>query len=853
MSGLFRFESLSVTVNVNHKLAIILLFLIPPLLVNSLHAGITGTLSGKVMDQETGQILPGAAIVVEGTTMGTMADKSGLFMIHNLPAGSYDVSANMIGYSKLTIKNVQINVDLNTQLDFHLSTEVLSLREVVVTDQKKLIQSEITSSTYFISGDDINKKLPIDSYLDAVSLLPGVVGSHVRGSRETGALYLLDGLPIQSAFSREIASAFPNSSVVETMVQTGGFNAEYGHASSGLVNVITRDGRNKVEGNLKFYTDSFETRLNNNDNSRRLEFNLGGPLTIGLGGPLISAKYFVSADLNLSDTAHRKQMQEAFDTPIFTNYNINSKLSFDIAQNTILTFQALLSNWKWHQFDPQWQLNPDGLAENKHFSHRLSASITHTFSPKFFASLRLANYSTKRLILGEIDDESPNILFKDPTDPRSLVTSGSQPWNEETKEDINLLKVDLVGQVTSHHLVKTGIEVQNFRLRSEKIQFTALPQKGNQNTVQSIAFNRVENDFDYRPTFYALYIQDKIEFRGITANIGLRYDVFDPKISIEELPLPFKRIQRRLNSPAPNTKSMEHNPLSPRLGVSLRLSKNEGVHFNYGWYHQMPPLYYLYTNSDYRIDTYLPFVGNIDLAPSRTVSTELSYKRVVSDDWLFVLTGFTKKFKNLIDTQTYILGQDQIEERVDNVGYSQYLNSAFGHARGLEVTLQKRFTSAISARMSYTYMKARGTSSTAEDGFKNTLFNTQLQLEGKTEFPLSWDQRHSFILDAEYEASNLTFNVLYRLFSPLPVTTASSSTPNDTRLAWRNLFDVKVIWHTSRFLRGHLTPFFEIRNLFDEQNIIDEPDDTGVRAYRLFDPLSSDQGRRLRIGTTLTF
>src|SRR3972149_3130640 len=134
------------------KIKIFLALLVSVLYPTLLSAGISGTLSGTVLDQETGNTLPGASILVEGTTMGAMADRNGYFIIYNLPAGNYNISVSMIGYTKLTIKNVKINIDLNTSLKIFLSAEVLPLNEVIITEEKQLIKSEITSSTYFISG-----------------------------------------------------------------------------------------------------------------------------------------------------------------------------------------------------------------------------------------------------------------------------------------------------------------------------------------------------------------------------------------------------------------------------------------------------------------------------------------------------------------------------------------------------------------------------------------------------------------------------------------------------------------------------------------------------------------------------
>jgi len=121
--------------------------------------------------------------------------------------------------------------------------------------------------------------------------------------------------------------------------------------------------------------------------------------------------------------------------------------------------------------------------------------------------------------------------------------------------------------------------------------------------------------------------------------------------------------------------------------------------------------------------------------------------------------------------------------------------------------LQKRFTSQLAGRVSYTYMKARGNSSSAEEEFNRVIFGGPANDGGK-EFPLSWDQRHSIILNTDYESSKLQFNLLYSLFSPLPVTTQNSKTPNDTRLSWQNILDLKVKLKTTKMLGSRLNPFF---------------------------------------------
>jgi outer membrane receptor for ferrienterochelin and colicin len=815
---------------------------------NLLYAGITGTLSGVVRDKETKNVLPGANVAVEGTTMGAMADRAGYFTIPNLPAGTYDVTVTMIGYQVLTVRQVRINVDLETALDLDMTSQVLPMSEVIITNSRELIQSELTSSTYFVSGEDINRKLPIDSYRGALSLLPGIVGSHFRGGRANDVLYLLDGLPIQGSFSREVTSGFPQSSIVEMMVQTGGFSAEYGHSNSGVVNIVTEDGNaSKAAGALKIYSDFIDTHFTENHGTRRVDLTYGGPATIDLGGPILRTRYQLAGDLNYSDTYYSEQLSKTYDSPIFRNYNLNGRLTFDLSPSTIFALQGLVSNWKWREFNSQWVENLAGIPEARHNSYRVSGALTHTFNPHFFATMRVAHYAYRRQVLGSINNDPPDLVFEDPQDPQSLILGGTLPWDENTKESVDIIRLDAVRQFGASNLMKTGIDYQHFNLNSRNLHYRALP--GFLGRSQ-IGYSREEADFNYYPDFIAFYVQSRLQFGKITANLGARYDSFSPRFESDEIPVEFEALRENSAGALSGTRSPSYQTMSPRLGVSLPISKNEWVHVNYGWYYQMPPLYYIYLNADHRTDSYLPFVGNADLEPMKTVSAELSYKRVIAHDLLFVMTGFVKDFSNLVDTQTFLLEPQDIGES-PAIGFVKYLNAASAKASGLELTLQKKFNEELSGRISYTYMTAKGTASDAEDEFEARVWDRP-SANGQN-VPLSWDQRHSLILNTGYETARLQLNLLYRLFSPLPVTSVNSPVPNDARLSWQHLFDLRLQFKSNKLMKGQLNPFIEIRNLFNEENILRADNNLGSRAYSLFDPMNSDFGRRLRVGMTLDF
>ncbi|MCK4446792.1 MAG: carboxypeptidase-like regulatory domain-containing protein, partial [Candidatus Marinimicrobia bacterium] len=99
-------------------------------------AGITGKITGKVVDTNTGEPLPGANIVLKETTMGAATDINGTFIILNVPPGRYILEVSMIGYSKQFVPDVFVQIDLTTRLDFSLQTEVIKGESITVVAKR---------------------------------------------------------------------------------------------------------------------------------------------------------------------------------------------------------------------------------------------------------------------------------------------------------------------------------------------------------------------------------------------------------------------------------------------------------------------------------------------------------------------------------------------------------------------------------------------------------------------------------------------------------------------------------------------------------------------------------------------
>jgi hypothetical protein len=236
-----------------------------------LSAGTTGILEGAVRDKRSGEPIPGVNISLPEVQTGASTSSDGSFSIQNIRAGRYLVRFTHVGYQTYVVQNVTINPDLRTRLPIALEPSDLQLEEIVVTQAKPLIQTDVTSTAYMISGEDL-RVFPIDRATDIVGYKPGVtMEGNVRGGKTTEVGYLVDGLPVQDVMQGGVTTAVPISTVVGMSVFTGGYEPEYGNALSGIVNIVTRAGGNEPAFTVRAAKDNL---FGGTQNSKTSEIEL---------------------------------------------------------------------------------------------------------------------------------------------------------------------------------------------------------------------------------------------------------------------------------------------------------------------------------------------------------------------------------------------------------------------------------------------------------------------------------------------------------------------------------------------------------------------------------------------------
>ncbi len=271
----------------------ILLAVIFPL---CLWAGTTGKIKGKVVNAETREALPGANVILEGTSMGAATDIDGNYLIMNVPPGKYVINVKMIGFVSMRMENVNVSIDLTTEQDFTLSSTVLKLAEsVTVKAERPMVTKDQTATTAVVSSESF-QALPVTEVSEAVELQAGMIrdaggGLHVRGGRSGEISYWIDGIPVTDAYDGGTVVDVNKNMVQELQVVSGAFNAEYGQAMSGIVNIATKEGANKWGGSFGTYFGDYLS----NHNKIFTNIEDVNPLAIrnieaGLQGPIKSDK-----------------------------------------------------------------------------------------------------------------------------------------------------------------------------------------------------------------------------------------------------------------------------------------------------------------------------------------------------------------------------------------------------------------------------------------------------------------------------------------------------------------------------------------------------------------------------------
>ncbi len=805
-------------------------------------AGTWGTMAGRVIEKKTGKPLVGVNVIIEGTDLGAATDDDGRYLIIRVAPGKYRVHASMIGYQRQIKENIVVHSDLRATVDFQLEQGVVQ-GDPVIVEGKRVLQKDITATTRFVDAERM-EVLPIQSFLDVVELQPGIHEGHVRGGRKAELLYLVDGMPLQDAIQGEVSAQLPNHVITDISVQTGGFAAEYGNAMSGVVNILTREGKDAFSARVELQNESLLDNLTPFDGqppyNQRVEVTLERRLfSTGMF-------FFGSANLNtpLSPWKHEEFGERRTVFPDGESWELNSvvKLHNRVDSPFRIVLTELVSLREWTEYEHRWKYNTAGLPPRRRQSYRTTLSITHTLSPESFYHLNLGHYFVLKSVLGQVVDLLE--FYRIDEDQDDYVLSGDYPWWMDHEEVQKIVKFGYVKQLNHYHQLKTGLEFTQYDLYKKNLLIRELPAIDPE-FRRYVTYN---SEYEYDPWMGALYLQDKMDYNQLVVNVGLRYDYFDPKAS---RPAVEQQISEDLTQWVINHDSTvaaePKSQFSPRIGVAFLIGPDSEMRVNYGHFFQMPAFEYLYTNSN--LNTAAGFspvtLGNPDLSPSQTVSYEWGVRAHVGEHYVIDATVFNKDVVNLIDVGTY-LDPSAAAGDIPVSGFVEYRNLAYANIKGAEFVFSRELADGFSGEVSYTFMSAVGT------GSSELATLQQLSEEFQTSssaFPLSWDQRHGIVAMLELERKwfgHLTFLWQWNGGFPYTKYVGYGTHPNNYRLNFTNSLDIRFN-RKFTFWNSTLDLIAEVINTFDSDNNL-WADYGGSVGGRLHDPTAWDLGRVVRLG-----
>jgi len=828
-------------------------FLIPALaglvgLPLDLLAGSTGKIAGRVTDRN-GNPLPGTNVLIVGTYVGAAADAEGYYTIINVPPGTYTLRFSMIGYKKLEVTGVQVIADLTTRQDVQLELKVVeSAKTVVVQASRPIVQKDLTSTEENLSLEQISA-LPVTNLNDVINLQAGMVDGHLRGGRQGEVSYLVDGIPIDDSYEQSPVLLVENEVVQQLKVVSGTFNAEYGQAQSGVIDISTQEGAVKPSLRFSLYTGTYLTGHNdifqlpawpNSPRYQEASVYWSGPLGAKQGlifnlkrrqddGYLYGKRHYLPS-VPLDSIAHSDDAPVAMSPENI--WSLFTKLTWWASNKDKFNLSLIGQQRDNRDYVHLFRWNPDGAP----FQHSQSwlgiLAWNHVFNPQAFLNVSLA-WSEKNY---------RRSLYGDPQDPRyapdgrlrqtpslSFYTGGTDMSWFKRSTAYGLLKMDYTRQLSRVHQLKAGLQLTYYDLLLHDIRLKKNAETGFQ--VKIPPEGTADNQFYHHyPLYGAAFVQTKSEYRNFILNLGLRLDYFNSRGRTE---IDLTRPQTSATEPAP-----ADIQISPRLGMAYPITDKGVMHISYGHFFQIPAFQYLYANPSRAINPEegrasvlsRPF-GNAALKSQKTVAFEIGLQQELAPLVGLNLVIYSKDVRNLLSSEINIIAPG---ENHSGTAYGRYINADFGLIRGLTLSLEKRpGAGGFSGGLDYTYQVAKGNASDPRATLIDNLRDPP-QIPEKTLRYLDWDQQHTLNVSVSLSGKAYLLTLVSRFGSGKPYTPAggqlTGALVNRGRKPIQLTFDLFGRYQLSwRGVRPII--YLKVFNLFDRLNEREVYSDTGRATY----------------------
>jgi outer membrane receptor protein involved in Fe transport len=661
------------------------------------------------------------------------------------------------------------------------------------------VNKDYTNTMQVKTADDINN-LPVRGVANVIGMQASIVKNegtntfYVRGGRAEETAVFIDGVSMTNPLSGQASAAFANigqGSVEELQVQTGGFTAEYGSGMSGNINTTTKVGSSHYAVTAEGITDGFikpEVGKDGGWGYNVYDGSISGPIIPGNEG----ATFFFSAERQYLGDNDPRSVDGYKPNTSTQSWSYDGKILFHPIKAIDVRFGGTAYIRSGNNWDSDnLMLNSDHFQKFENSTYTGFVKLTHNVTSTLFYTVQ-GSYFVENLKSGDPVYWDNLLAYGDTLQNPDLKQQGTRNsplyasvaehgrvtnalnGYAKSKSETYAINGDLNWQA-GDNLVKAGFEYRMYNIRSYSVAPVTLALDNSWAgyetayvryygyTYDGLSENNTNDYFGgqhlqgpQQPTYFATYVQDKLELSDLVLNFGVRMDYFNANEQVFKDPSnPFGArgtVGGGTYDPSDLTDSKGTTTLSPRLGFSFPITDKANFHAEYGVFTQMPPLQDVLlsqTFAEYIIGTApsATVIANPDLKPEKTISYEIGFQQTLSDNAMIGFTGFYKEIKDLIQYRN--IGTNTSPAYPNS--YETYENVDFGTVKGLDVIFELRRTKNFAFTLNYTLQYADGTGSDPATQFRLTW----LQTENPTVIsPLDYDRRHSGSANLDYRTQS---------------------------------------------------------------------------------------------------
>jgi len=431
--------------------------------------------------------------------------------------------------------------------------------------------------------------------------------------------------------------------------------------------------------------------------------------------------------------------------PILQVRGIDNRLYMVVAEPAYDGYRYPNSSYSTVQEDSSytWFNSADRRGTNERIGSNLNIILRHNLTEDTFYTLSLGLLKNESRF--SVNDKMPweynhggvwspglfqaqNLLYlvgtdyyTDPDNPLFITTSDYPLYNENYVKTYTMM-FKLTSSRWDGHLVKTGLEFRYNDIENYTLSYPAIERQNRNTGEYSLGSNR--NVYHTYNPEVSWFIQDRWEYEGMVMTYGFRWDLFSPGSAARILI---------------DNEEVNHNVIkykqqfSPRLAFAFPITERDGFNFSYGRFIQFPQRNLLFASQDPIGNSGV--LGNPNLKAETTIGYQAGVKHQFTDYLAGSIAIYSRDIYDLIAATTVT------DKETGNL-LARYINKAYASARGVEVTLNKRYSNNFAMDLAYTYSFADGVASSQEFGSNPE----GLEFLPSQELPLDWDQRHKLDL-----------------------------------------------------------------------------------------------------------